>query len=555
MRKITCLVLAVLIILSVCSCNYLGLSTSDTSSNVPGTTPEEQISEETEESSSQSTSITETVAEESITEEAVVTTEESEIIVPSFTLPVSKTELPPQTDPESHFLYGAVLPEGNYLLMSTVGDQYILYDELGHIIKAFHYHAYEEPLDYSGVLPLSAVHHYTDPRLTVNIDRDFDPLEPKFYDDFPGGYIMTIYEKIENAGDDENVDPDILDDPNYYEYSSDYSKKVLIYNNSDELLFSFSGTSLYAVDSNDKETAIFAKTHDYETGSSSLDVCVINIDGQVTSSYNFKNLPLSTRTQILSEEYFIAGSYDGPINVYDRSGGLIMEDVQPIEQLGLSVFTDQAALVANIYGYFIKDGVIYDNQLNKVAEGSLDSDGHMIPGVIYDVNGIPCTAAQNWNSPLDSKDPQVVAVGHLNDRTAIRTDFGEFEIESKNGTYVCSNNHIVIMNDNETYKMYDLQTGKLISTLPDQPYMVEVQDEYVLVSELNEDTYKMTYTVIDNGGKTRFESKGEQVSGTNGEFIALIRGPYHGIADLDGNWLIRGLTWEASRDASYSYGY
>lgn len=34
-----------------------------------------------------------------------------------------------------------------------------------------------------------------------------------------------------------------------------------------------------------------------------------------------------------------------------------------------------------------------------------------------------------------------------------------------------------------------------------------------------------------------------------GEYILLYRGPYVGIADLNGEWIMKTLTWEMTRDA------
>lgn len=348
---------------------------------------------------------------------------------------------------------------------------------------------------------------------------------------------------MESPESDENEDLSSGDE------STEYSKIISIYNYADELLYSYkepeSEYSIYQVDSNEKVTAVFVQKAN-EENLYSLDTCVINTSGQVVLTYSFKNLPVKP-AQILSEEYIIAGSYDGPINIYDRSGKLIMEDVELINH-GLSVFSDQGYLVVNIYGYFSQNGVIYDSSLNKVTEGSLDSDGFMIPGMVYDVNGISCTAIETgdrWG--FDGETP-VVAVGKLNDRTAIRTDFGEFEIVSELGTYAYSNNHLVIMNENETYNLYNLKTGEFLGSLPDTVDFISVEDEYFLAETWDSETNSQTFRVIDKDGNIRLVTNGEYLACSNGEYIYMIRGPYHGIADLDGNWLMKSLKSEYSAD-------
>lgn len=287
---------------------------------------------------------------------------------------------------------------------------------------------------------------------------------------------------MESPESDENEDLSSGDE------STEYSKIISIYNYADELLYSYkepeSEYSIYQVDSNEKVTAVFVQKAN-EENLYSLDTCVINTSGQVVLTYSFKNLPVKP-AQILSEEYIIAGSYNGPINIYDRLGKLIMEDVELINH-GLSVFSDQGYLVVNIYGYFSQNGVIYDSSLNKVTEGSLDSDAY-------------------------------------------------------------SNNHLVIMNENETYNLYNLKTGEFLGSLPDTVDFISVEDEYFLAETWDSETNSQTFRVIDKDGNIRLVTNGEYLACSNGEYIYMIRGPYHGIADLDGNWLMKSLKSEYSAD-------
>lgn len=287
---------------------------------------------------------------------------------------------------------------------------------------------------------------------------------------------------MESPESDENEDLSSGDE------STEYSKIISIYNYADELLYSYkepeSEYSIYQVDSNEKVTAVFVQKAN-EENLYSLDTCVINTSGQVVLTYSFKNLPVKP-AQILSEEYIIAGSYDGPINIYDRLGKLIMEDVELINH-GLSVFSDQGYLVVNIYGYFSQNGVIYDSSLNKVTEGSLDSDAY-------------------------------------------------------------SNNHLVIMNENETYNLYNLKTGEFLGSLPDTVDFISVEDEYFLAETWDSETNSQTFRVIDKDGNIRLVTNGEYLACSNGEYIYMIRGPYHGIADLNGNWLMKSLKSEYSAD-------
>jgi len=45
--------------------------------------------------------------------------------------------------------------------------------------------------------------------------------------------------------------------------------------------------------------------------------------------------------------------------------------------------------------------------------------------------------------------------------------------------------------------------------------------------------------------------EGSTVSVTHGAYIVLYRGPYVGIADLNGGWIVKSLDWNLSRDEVY----
>lgn len=125
MKRLFCLTLTVILAMSAGSCASGESAPSDANVSVSESVPIIETSEVTAMSSSQESSGGTPTFEESTTKESISTeSKESEIKVPSFSLPVSTTDLPPQTDPDSYFLYGTVLPEGNYLLISITANQY-----------------------------------------------------------------------------------------------------------------------------------------------------------------------------------------------------------------------------------------------------------------------------------------------------------------------------------------------------------------------------------------------------------------------------------------------
>lgn len=61
------------------------------------------------------------------------------------------------------------------------------------------------------------------------------------------------------------------------------------------------------------------------------------------------------------------------------------------------------------------------------------------------------------------------------------------------------------------------------------------------------------FGIIDNNGNIRYSSTSSYAETTHGDFIVLYRGPYVGIADLNGEWILKSLQWEQTRDQDYVY--
>ena len=56
-------------------------------------------------------------------------------------------------------------------------------------------------------------------------------------------------------------------------------------------------------------------------------------------------------------------------------------------------------------------------------------------------------------------------------------------------------------------------------------------------------------------GNIQYVTQHADIFTTQGEYILLYRGPYVGIADLNGEWIMKTLTWQLTRDAKFDIRY
>jgi hypothetical protein len=173
-----------------------------------------------------------------------------------------------------------------------------------------------------------------------------------------------------------------------------------------------------------------------------------------------------------------------------------------------------------------------------VPDGQTEDDGSLIEGVTYYVEGIPCVA----NSRDNAWD--LIAVGKKGDRIAIRTrdTSYSFSVSGFDNYYMMNRTTLVMMNaDYEVFRVYALATGRLLATI--EQALCETGDEYMIFRQAN-GSY-----VLDQEGRVRYVSEKTQITPIAADCLLLSRGPYVGIADLNGDWLVKTLAWELTRDA------
>jgi len=116
------------------------------------------------------------------------------------------------------------------------------------------------------------------------------------------------------------------------------------------------------------------------------------------------------------------------------------------------------------------------------------------------------------------------------------------------------NSHVVVLGPADgNNQVISLDTGKVLCSIG-HSYGVLITDEYIVINSggFNPNTgISCGAYIIDNNGNVRYMTEGSTVSVTHGEYIILRRGPYIGIADLNGEWIVKSLSWNLSRDEIY----
>jgi len=98
-----------------------------------------------------------------------------------------------------------------------------------------------------------------------------------------------------------------------------------------------------------------------------------------------------------------------------------------------------------------------------------------------------------------------------------------------------------------------LDTGKVLISIA-HANGINIADEYIVIitgeydpnTGISDGAY-----IIDNNGNIRYTTDGSNIEVTRGEYIVLRRGPYVGIADLNGEWIVKSLSWNLTRDEVY----
>ncbi len=287
----------------------------------------------------------------------------------------------------------------------------------------------------------------------------------------------------------------------------------------------------------------------------SIAIYFVATDGTINNLCKCSDLP-GDPIGLLARKYFIAGPGDGNHmngTICDFDGKPVMENVYAMQENGFRIWGEEGSMQIYISDYFTKDGQTYDASLQPVEKNQVAADGKLIYGAEYDVAGITCSATYgrsgqdyfNWRD-------DIVAVGMQNNQIALKTNDAEYVFACNGSSYCGMNDYVLLLKkDTGEIEVILLRTGEILYTISYND-LAGIADEYVLVRTDYQPNTGVSHGeyLIDKVGNVRYVTQNSYFSSTYGENIVLYRGPYVGIADLNGDWVIKTPTTKMTRDAA-----
>lgn len=378
--------------------------------------------------------------------------------------------------------------------------------------------------------------------------------------------VQTFVPEINNQEEQNNF---LVSTPNgFYQISRSESKStVYLYNPAGKLIQTLNYTNQLnghletAVIVLGQETVIgfFENNFQQEGPSYSYDLYFVAADGKINGKLQTAGLSYG-RVALLGRSYYLypnGKSHDGSewADLYDLDGKLIMTDVT-IPAYTPSIGALEGNININFSEFYWHEGILYDSALQKVSRNAANADGSLIYGFQYEVQGVNCLADQtmdNYSMYFPFSKTQIVAVGQLGTQMAIKTSQKEYFFESDQTDFNSINQNFLILTDSPKQKtqIISTSTGEELLTVEDSGSSVFQTDEYILVKPtwLDPVLYqRIGFFIFDKNGQFRYGTGTSTAETTHGEYIVLRRGPYVGIADLNGEWILKSLNWKFSRD-------
>lgn len=345
-------------------------------------------------------------------------------------------------------------------------------------------------------------------------------------------------------------------DPESEQFNDDYYRVITDLGEEIEIL-------KHTVDSSDSEwyvtilsdytaISIVERISDADEKYLRLNVVCVGKDGAVLSERSLDRLPIGW-IHLLGSQTVICSEYEGnaqfgPARLIDGTGNVLSEDVEPIYGNWIAGYYESEFSV-EIDEYYISEDTVYDSNGSVIADGTKTADGKYIPGLNYFVNGITCR--------VTGQSPSEYAVGKKGtESVAVKSIWGDCEIRVTNAddlsVYGVSPS-MVILSD---YSVYSLASGALLDNItPKEGFdhcSYQLGDTCLVIecySFLDNSSPESTFYVYDADGNLRYFTDKNDVAPTGNGLIVLRRGSYIGIADLNGEWVIKTLDPFVKRDA------
>lgn len=453
--------------------------------------------------------------------EPVTTTTREQILTPAPSPAQSPTPRPTALPTQAHeplptpvFIPREELPDGRlftddlYALLKGEGATYHVFDSFGQLSYTFTY------IDTDGYIN-SPVGLYTEDELWERGYIDTAPLGDPEIRAYGSGFYRI-------SGQDDQVTVDLYDRTGKHILSlneSAFSWEVLVsaYGNGTAVCFS----------PDQKKSILF----------------LISPTGQIR-----KKIQADTSYFALLAEKYLCYNLEESGELFDFNNRVIAQDVVPIMDRYLTMHRTEAIWIIAIGKYYqIAEQVFEARTLEPVPAGTIDPDLGLIRGLSYRVEGIECVA-NYFDNRFDT-----VAVGYAQDRIAIRTKDASYSFDAGTDRFYAINKSMIVLADeqNQHFRILLLATGKQVTQIKGFHH-IQLADDYIIVSSNNMISGEPGgFFIIDRDGNPRYASAKSRALITHGNYIILQRGPYIGIADLNGDWLIKALEWETMRDADF----
>ena len=261
------------------------------------------------------------------------------------------------------------------------------------------------------------------------------------------------------------------------------------------------------------------------------------------------------------DSYWTNNYYYG--NLYDFDGNLIEEEVS----FGVLENNQKHYYYTPKFpDYFVKNGKYYDTGLREIPNGTVNENGTLIEGMKYDVDSMECEAKYaydgsdfyySWYTQED-----LIAIGKKYGTIAIKTRYGEYSFAKNSNEFFCGINKYYCffrIGETEQINVYSLLTKEKVATIECDMYGLEISDEYIIATLSEENPNSFSYNtksvVYDKNFSPRYIGENVWIESLPGELMLVHRGPYVGITDLNGEWLIKSLDPDIARDTTHPAYY
>ncbi len=477
---------------------------------------------------------------------ALNTTAENTTMAPAtqtpITTPTPEPTLTPTPTPGSVYIPRETLPDGQlletgyYAVLPGEGAYYNVYDCYGKQIDSFLFTNGE-----------------SNPPIGIFTETQLTP-----YCQFNRSEVQTIIPVIK---DDYNSA--LHSTQNGFYQKEYYNGKVILYDKDGKYLRTLKLSNVPSdtfvdtvVRCMGDETVVSFSTQIWDdvtsTSSFSIVIYFVASDGtinDVCKADNFFEKPVG----LVGRKYFLVYSdteNSVTCDMVDFKGRIVITGVNDLPDSSFGLWSQEAVTSVKMSDTYVKDGILYDSSLHAIQKNQLGADGQLIYGNTYDVSGIPCEATQWKNNYHDSSEignADLVAVGTQSGKIAIKTNKAEYVFDNYNQAFSGMNDSVLVLGGRT---FISLETGKVLLKF-ENPYEMDMEDNYVIVKTggyTPSKSYHVPDTIIDNEGNVRYMSAQSSYQGTQGNNIILYRGPYVGIADLNGDWVIKTLQNDLTRD-------